>query len=266
MKILLISDLHSNIHALEAIEAAEAPFDLVLCAGDMIDWGMDPKPVLSWLRHHKHVAVRGNHDDYMLSADINIKRIAMGLNKIEGTFSTTPEPLGKETKFSTYTLNRLDEDDKEYLRTLPEIAVADIDGYTYCLMHSTPKSVLDAMQKHCSQKAFDEIWERAAGRPEVPSYKRRIVFGHSHQCWMHQVRGGALYLNPGSTSNRAHSEDNIEPGADYMVVENGTVIMRHISYPTSELRQRIREYGLDQQYVDIALDMYTPAERSVSEH
>jgi len=81
---------------------------------------------------------------------------------------------------------------------------------------------------------------------------------------MHQVRGGALFLNPGSISNRAYSEDNIEPGADYMVITDGIVQMKHISYPTAEIRERIKNYGFAENCRDIALQLFTPEEVSAA--
>lgn len=269
MKILLIADLHSNWDALKAVDAAEAPFDLVICAGDLVDWGMDPKPVLDWVRAHSHIAVRGNHEDLLLSAVENHKRQQAGLEKPEGTYSIDPDPFGQESNFMTYTINRLTDEDKEYLRSLPSSVTFDADGYTYCLNHMWQDGkqdvVLDAMCRTNGQTTFDEIWETLAHRPEVPSPKRRIIFAHTHQCWMYMVRGGALYLNPGSISNRTVSRDTVESGADYMVIENGIVQMKHVSYPTQKLRERIQNYGFDQVYVDLALQMIPPEQPSVTE-
>ena len=51
MKILLISDVHANIHALEAVERAER-FDEVWCCGDLTDFGPDPVEVIRWMQAH----------------------------------------------------------------------------------------------------------------------------------------------------------------------------------------------------------------------
>ncbi|MBR3844180.1 MAG: metallophosphoesterase family protein, partial [Clostridia bacterium] len=42
MKLLVISDVHSNVNALHAIEKQEGTWDTVLFAGDMIDFGLQP--------------------------------------------------------------------------------------------------------------------------------------------------------------------------------------------------------------------------------
>jgi len=265
MKVVLIADVHSNIHALRAMEAAEAPFDLVICVGDLVDWGMDPKAAVDWLRQHPHVAVKGNHEGFVLSAADNQKRVREGLPPVEGTYYVEEEPLGQETNFSTYTVNRLTAEDIEFLRAMPESAVVEVDGYCYYLQHTCPESkrdiVLEAMAGYSSQPLFDRLWREYAGRPEISSCKRRIVNAHTHQCWMHQVRGGALFMNPGSISNRCHSADNLEPGADYIVIQDGVPQMKHITYPTDEIRQSIRDGHFTEQIRDIALRLFTPEEK-----
>ena len=60
MRILLIADIHGNWPALQAV-AAE-PHDLCLCVGDLVDYGLEPGPVVDWVRENARYAVRGNHD------------------------------------------------------------------------------------------------------------------------------------------------------------------------------------------------------------
>src|SRR5690242_11818809 len=60
MRILLIADLHANWPALQAV--ATEPHDLCICLGDLVDYGVEPAPVVEWVRRHAHQAVRGNHD------------------------------------------------------------------------------------------------------------------------------------------------------------------------------------------------------------
>ena len=60
MRILLIADLHANWQALEAV-AAE-PHDVCVCLGDLVDYGLEPEPVIDWVRKNAAHTVRGNHD------------------------------------------------------------------------------------------------------------------------------------------------------------------------------------------------------------
>lgn len=66
MKTLLLSHIHSNIYALEAIWQAERDSDLIYCAGDLVDYGPYPKEVLDWIRAHAVPCVQGNHDAWVV--------------------------------------------------------------------------------------------------------------------------------------------------------------------------------------------------------
>ncbi len=62
---LILSDIHANQEALEAVLRAVSrrSYDAVLCMGDLVGYGASPNPVVRRLRQFKHlVAVRGNHD------------------------------------------------------------------------------------------------------------------------------------------------------------------------------------------------------------
>ncbi len=63
MRYLIISDIHSNWQALEAVlRVAGGRYDQVVCCGDLVGYGPDPNPVVDWAREHLAAVVRGNHD------------------------------------------------------------------------------------------------------------------------------------------------------------------------------------------------------------
>lgn len=67
MKLLVISDIHSNYGALLAVAHAEKP-DGIWCLGDLVDYGPEPAEVVQWVRHNANQCVLGNHD-YALAFD-----------------------------------------------------------------------------------------------------------------------------------------------------------------------------------------------------
>lgn len=63
MRYLILSDLHANLEALEAVLAdAAGHYDEILCLGDVVGYGADPNAVAEWTRTHAKLTVRGNHD------------------------------------------------------------------------------------------------------------------------------------------------------------------------------------------------------------
>ena len=121
MKALILSDLHSNIHALEAIWAQEKDSDIIYCAGDLVDYGLYPKDVLNWVRGHSVTCVQGNHDRYVAFC----YRSGHTLEQVEAD----------ERAWVHHNVSQLDEADIAFLETLPRAVVFELDGIRYGMTH-----------------------------------------------------------------------------------------------------------------------------------
>ena len=66
MKYAIFSDIHSNLEALEAVQAdmKRQKIDAAVCLGDIVGYGPDPAECLDWVREMKCPTVRGNHDHH----------------------------------------------------------------------------------------------------------------------------------------------------------------------------------------------------------
>ena len=63
MRILVLSDLHSNATALDAVlDAARDRWDISVCLGDVVGYGPDPNEVTARMRELGTQTIRGNHD------------------------------------------------------------------------------------------------------------------------------------------------------------------------------------------------------------
>jgi predicted phosphodiesterase len=63
MRYLILSDIHGNREALEAVlNHAQGGYDQILCLGDLVGYGADPNFAVEWARAHVTAIVRGNHD------------------------------------------------------------------------------------------------------------------------------------------------------------------------------------------------------------
>jgi diadenosine tetraphosphatase ApaH/serine/threonine PP2A family protein phosphatase len=62
MRVLVISDVHSNLAALDAVLADAGSWDVIWSLGDIVGYGPEPNECIARLSEHKHLAIAGNHD------------------------------------------------------------------------------------------------------------------------------------------------------------------------------------------------------------
>ncbi len=231
MKILFLSDLHANIHALEAVWKREKDSDLILCAGDLVDWGFHPKEVLDWCRAHQVIAVAGNHDREIAAHYHNLQQ---GIEPPAGTFAQRH-------------MQQLGSEDIAYLDGLPDVHSMQVEDFAFLIKHYYNE---DEMNRHgllarwaqCESKmTFDEVWP--AG---LQARTRVVVTGHSHQCCLHQSYGGAYFLNPGSISYRVCT-DSRSKGVHYAVLQDGEFRLRFTDYDRSVFVPLLKETMLSEQ-------------------
>jgi diadenosine tetraphosphatase ApaH/serine/threonine PP2A family protein phosphatase len=101
MRALVISDIHGNLHALEAVLESAPSFDQVWNLGDMVGYGARPNEVLDVLRSLPAVHVRGNHD-----------RVCCGITSPQGF-----NPIAAEA--AIWTKATLTPDNLEWLKAAP---------------------------------------------------------------------------------------------------------------------------------------------------
>ncbi len=123
MKILILSDVHANLTALDAVLKAEQSFDRVLFLGDAVDYGPDPAACLDRLADLEPVWVRGNHDNAVATgADCGCAPAFRRLSRVSREFTRSvlrPEHL-------------------DLLRTLPVERAVSVGGQDFYLTHASP--------------------------------------------------------------------------------------------------------------------------------
>lgn len=162
MRIAIVSDIHGNIHALEAVLAdlrAMSP-DIVLHGGDLADSGSGPCEVVDCIRALGWQGVVGNTDQTVFAPE---------------TIETVPPPFrGVVSDIARAAREALGEERVEWLRALPQIQRHD----TITLFHASRESAWRAL-------ADDD--------PGIPG--QLTIYGHIHKPF---VRGGVV--NTGSVS------------------------------------------------------------------
>ena len=119
MRALILSDIHANLEALNAVLAAAGEWDQLWNLGDMVGYGGSPNEVLDVVRPLSTLTVRGNHD-----------RVCCGL-----TSAVNFNPTARAA--AMWTLNELSAENLEWLRGLPQGPLfPDVPGVT--LAHGSP--------------------------------------------------------------------------------------------------------------------------------
>ncbi len=222
MKMLLISDLHANIDALNAVWEKEQYADLVVCAGDCTDFGFNPHEVIAWLKERNAICVIGNHDRAILGRFDEREAIRA---KEDSEFET----------YADYNIKRLTDEDFDFLRSLPEITCFECDGYAYLITHSFNFEDMFQLSKSITTLSdFDllaKIHEKYAHL--IPKDKPlRIIDGHTHTAMINHIADGILWINPGSTAYRK-GPDHQSKGSDYIVIEDGNFRFEHLYYDST---------------------------------
>ena len=71
MPYLIVSDIHANYDALEAVlEDARGRYDSLLCLGDLVGYGAEPNQVAEWVKSNVASVIRGNHDRACTGTDL----------------------------------------------------------------------------------------------------------------------------------------------------------------------------------------------------
>jgi len=120
LQILLLSDIHANLEALDACLAAAPPHDVVVNLGDIVGYGASPNEVTDRSRELGKTWVRGNHD-----------KAATGLMDIEDF-----NPMAAAA--AIWTRNELTPENLEWLSKLPHGPVSMPDLPNVQLVHGSP--------------------------------------------------------------------------------------------------------------------------------
>lgn len=230
MKALILSDIHSNIHALEAIWKLEQDSDLIYCAGDLVDYGPYPKEILNWMRLHDVPCVQGNHDAWL------IKNYRSG-KKLENI------PV-EERAWVHHNANLLDDADIAYLAQLPQAITFEIDQSAYCMTH-----MYRDYEEVVSICSYEEFMAQIIGVGASRDVKRLII-GHTHRQAVRYLSDDLLWLNPGSVSYRR--KDDPDQTAHYAVVMDGKISLRRLTYDMAPLRSFVNGVRLMEAEINMA--------------
>ena len=185
MRIALFSDIHGNAVAFDALlsDLERRPVDRLVCLGDAIQGGPQPRECVERLRDLGCPVVLGNADQEVLEQDGELER---------------------------WTRAQLSEDDLAFIRSFA--ATVELPGVL--AFHGTPTSFDDVILPWTPEEEFQALLEG----DDAPV----LAGGHTHLQFVRR-RGASLFVNPGSVGlaydyAQPRERPRLDPWAEYAVV------------------------------------------------
>ena len=232
MRIAILSDVHSNLAALQAVlrhAQADAAVDAVWCLGDIVGYGAEPAETIALLRAQPLTAVSGNHD----------------LAAIRAMDAEEFNPVAAEA--ALWTADQLSDDERAFLGSLPPTHIAG----RFTLVHGS-------LRAPAWEYLLDGESADAHFALQTTPYS---LIGHSHlQFWaeeregrpptFHRAADGTrlplgerrLIINPGSVGQPRDGD----PRVGYVLYDDAAASLtwRRVDYDIAATQEKIRAAGL----------------------
>lgn len=238
MRVALLSDLHANQEALEAVlkDVGEQSVEEVWCLGDVVGYGGSPQVVLDLIEGRTRTIVKGNHDHAVATGEtLDFNPIAASAARMHAQMLTPPE--------------------RARLYALPTTLTRHVGDREILLAHGSPEDPISEYVRPDDAPHRQPTW---SGIADV------ILLGHTHlpfaalpkpggaSAWKAQgfldvtaatSADAPLVVNPGSVGQ---PRDN-DPRASYAVLDftQRVVSLHRVAYDVESAAQAIRRAGLD---------------------
>ena len=234
MRIAIISDMHGNDFAFQKVEAdiKAQGVNQVVCLGDAIQGGAQPKETVNRLRKMNCPVVMGNADGWLIKGEET------------GKDPIPEERLKKMQVIREWSLSQLDDENINFIKSFQPTVTINLE------------KDLDLLCFHGSPTDFDHIILPTTSEEEFQKYlgafsKNILAGGHTHT---QQIRrcGERFFRNPGSvglpfSSYQPDGIFHVDSWAEYAIlnIENGNigVEFRRLPYNVNDLIDVYKKTG-----------------------
>ena len=219
-KVAIVSDVHANREALEAVLAETHGLD-VICLGDLVDYGANPNEVIEIVRQRGIRTIMGNHDWAAVSGDTSLFNARAAMSSIWTRAHLTGQNL-------------------EFVRTLvPEIR-STFELEECYFTHGSPD---DRLWEYVDPRTHSELFGHYLAKLGVGI----IGLGHTHVPFVWKEEGKVVF-NPGSVGQPRDGD----PRASFAVLsveeQEVGVDIRRVEYDVQKAASKIREAGLPESH------------------
>lgn len=236
MRILVISDIHANQEALQAVIEAADEVDEIWCLGDVVGYGPSPNECIALLEEQSNlICLQGNHD-------------------AAATGDLLLDSFNPEARFSIDWLrNNLDRSGFAFLKSLPQ----KYEFGTYTLVHASPRQpileyILDAYIAAENIEHFDGDF-CLVGHTHMPvifylnPLLQRVTLNIPEANKIRELQGRSI-INPGSVGQPRDRD----PRAAFAILddENNTWDFRRIEYDVAKVQEKMKAAGLPERHIN----------------
>jgi len=221
MRIAIISDIHGNRRAFQAVLAdlRQVAPDLVLHGGDLAHGGANPADIIDQVRSLRWPGVRGNTDEMLWSPE-SLTQFAARQPKLGPLLSRIQEMIPS-------TLASIGEERLRWLEGLPNLHSQE--GLS--LVHASPNDCWRAPMP----SAGDEELRNTYSSLRAPI----VVYGHIHRPYIRRLQD-IIIANTGSVSQSYDGDRR----ASYLVMDGESITIRRVEYDVEDEAKELLRSGL----------------------
>jgi predicted phosphodiesterase len=221
MRIAIVSDIHGNRTAFEAVLAdlRQTSPDLIFHGGDLADSGSSPVEIVDRIRDLGWQGVLGNTDE-MLARPESLTEFASQSPNLQPLFDAIAE-------MAAATREALGEERLAWLRNLPP---SQVHG-PMALVHASPESPWRSPGPEASDTGLESVY--------LPLGQPIVIYGHIHRSFIRRV-SGIVVANTGSVSLSYDGDRR----AAYLLLDDSNPEIRRVEYDVDRERKALSICGL----------------------
>ena len=224
MKLALISDIHSNLFAFEAVISRIPSHDYLLCLGDVVGYGPRPNEVIEKLvALQPKLTLMGNHD-YAVTTGNTSGFTLHAAQAIE------------------WTRRHINQKNMKYLSELLPSARLRLGGKIFALYHGSPRDPL-------TEYIYPAL-SKTEARQLIKSAEADVVLlGHTHVPMVY-VSQNEMLANPGSVGQPRDGNRRASFAVLTISDRNISIAIERVDYDVDSVAREIRRVGLPQRLAD----------------
>lgn len=233
MKIALISDIHGNAVALDAVlnDIRKKEIENIFVLGDICYRGPEPKRSLELVRSLNSTVIKGNADEWVVrgvkSGEVPQKDLSMMNIERDWTFS------------------KLLKSELDYLESLPTQFNLEIEGVEIFGFHATPNSLFEVIPHDVENKIIEEKIIKAI---DAQIY----VYAHIHKPFIRYIDGKVI-MNIGSVGLPFDGMSKASYGLIEIEADNINTTIQRVPYDVEQVISLYQEsdYPNKERMIDI---------------